>query len=161
VLMVTSLDDEQSIAQAFSVGATDYITKPVNFSVLRQRVNRLLQTSRIERHVRQLAYHDALTGLPNRALFSQQLRHKISRSSLNQKNMAVLFLDLNRFKLINDSLGHDAGDLVLKAAAERISRCVRSTDFVARLGGDEFTVIFEDLDSPQVAADISKKICDS
>lgn len=161
VLMVTSLEDEKSIAHAFSVGATDYITKPVNFSVLRQRVNRLLQTSRIERHVRRLAYHDSLTGLPNRSLFNQQLRHKINRSNLNQTKLAVLFLDLDRFKLINDSLGHDAGDLVLKAAADRISRCVRTSDFVARLGGDEFTVIFEDIDSPMIAADISKKICDA
>jgi diguanylate cyclase (GGDEF)-like protein len=161
ILMVTSLEDEQSIAHAFSVGATDYITKPVNFSVLRQRVNRLLQTSRIERHVRQLAYHDALTGLPNRAYFNQQLRHKISRASLNNKQLAVLFLDLDRFKMINDSLGHDAGDLVLKAAAERISRCVRKSDFVARLGGDEFTVVFEDIETPEIAAEISKKICDA
>ncbi len=161
ILMVTSLEDEQSIAHAFSVGATDYITKPVNFSVLRQRVNRLLQTSRIERHVRQLAYHDALTGLPNRTYFNQQLRHKISRASLNRRMLAVLFLDLDRFKMINDSLGHDAGDLVLKAVTERISRCVRKSDFVARLGGDEFTVVLEDIESSDIAVEVSKKICDS
>jgi diguanylate cyclase (GGDEF)-like protein len=161
ILMVTSLEDEQSISRAFSVGATDYITKPANFSVLRQRVARLLQTSRVEKHVRELAYHDVLTGLPNRASFNQQLRHKISRANLNGKKLAILFLDLDRFKLINDSLGHDAGDLILKAAGERINHCVRKNDLVARLGGDEFTIVLEDIDSREIAGDISNKICEA
>jgi len=131
----------------------------VNFSVLRQRVTRLLQSSRVEHHVRKLAYSDALTGLPNRAAFSQQLRHKINRASLNGSQLAVLFLDLDRFKMINDSLGHDAGDLVLKATAERIRRCVGDDDFVARLGGDEFTVVLEDLDRRDTLSQLSEKIC--
>lgn len=161
ILMVTSLEDERSIARAFSVGATDFVTKPVNFSVLRQRVNRLLQSSRVEHHVRKLAYSDVLTGLPNRAAFSQQLRHKINRASLNGSQLAVLFLDLDRFKMINDSLGHDAGDLVLKAAADRIRSCVEDGDFVARLGGDEFTVVLEDLESREAVSLISGKIAEA
>ncbi|MAT52414.1 MAG: diguanylate phosphodiesterase, partial [Porticoccaceae bacterium] len=120
-----------------------------------------LQTSKTEQYVRELAYHDVLTGLPNRAFFNQQLRHKINRADLNGKKLALLFLDLDRFKLINDSLGHDAGDLVLKAAADRILRSVRKNDMVSRLGGDEFTVVFEDIESADFAAEISKKICDS
>lgn len=159
ILMITSLEDEQSVSHAFSVGATDFVTKPVNFSVLRQRVNRLLQTSRVERHVRKLAYSDSLTGLPNRAAFSQQLRHKINRASLNGSCLAVLFLDLDRFKMINDSLGHDAGDLVLKAAADRLRHCVRASDFVARIGGDEFTVVLEEVDTPDAVARVAEKIC--
>ncbi|MCK9468545.1 MAG: EAL domain-containing protein [Porticoccaceae bacterium] len=158
ILMVTSLEDERSISRAFAAGATDFVTKPVNFSVLRQRVTRLLQSSRVEHHVRKLAYSDALTGLPNRAAFSQQLRHKINRASLNGSQLAVLFLDLDRFKMINDSLGHDAGDLVLKAAAERIKRCVRDDDFVARLGGDEFTVVMEDLPDREAISRLSERI---
>ncbi len=161
ILMVTSLEDEQSISRAFMAGATDYITKPANFSVLRQRVARLLQTSKVEKHVRKLAYQDVLTGLPNRAFFNQQLRHKISRANLNNKKIALLFLDLDRFKLINDSLGHDTGDLILKAAAERISNCVRKNDLVARLGGDEFTIVLEDVDLHEVAGEISRKISES
>lgn len=158
ILMVTSLEDEQSISRAFVAGATDYITKPANFSVLRQRVARLLQTSKIAKHVKKLAYQDVLTGLPNRAYFNQQLRHKISRANLNNKKIAILFLDLDRFKMINDSMGHDTGDLILKAAAERISNCVRKNDLVARLGGDEFTIVLEDVAQIEVAADISRKI---
>ncbi len=161
ILMVTSLEDEQSISRAFAAGATDYITKPVNFSVLRQRVRRLMQTSRVERHVRELAYQDALTGLPNRAHFNQQLRHRIYRAGLNQRQLAVLFLDLNRFKMINDSLGHDAGDLVLKEAAERISGSLGSRDLVARLGGDEFTVILEDVTSMDRVRDTCDTICEA
>ncbi|MCK9502863.1 MAG: EAL domain-containing protein [Porticoccaceae bacterium] len=161
ILMVTSLEDEKSISRAFLAGATDYITKPVNFSVLRQRVSRLLQASKAEKHVRKLAYHDVLTGLPNRAYFNQQLRHKINRANLNNKKVAILFLDLDRFKVINDSLGHDTGDLILKAAAKRISNCVRDDDFVARLGGDEFTIVLENLEVKQLAAEISEKIAHS
>lgn len=132
ILITTALDDESSIDGAFAAGATDYISKPINFAVLRQRVSRLLQASRAEAHVRRLAYQDSLTGLPNRTLFKERLEVLIGRSSSDQLH-AILFLDLNRFKLVNDTLGHEVGDLLLKAAAERLSGCVRSTDTVARI----------------------------
>jgi diguanylate cyclase (GGDEF)-like protein len=161
ILMVTSLEDEYSITKAFKGGATDYISKPVNFSVLRQRISRLVQSSKAQKHVRKLAYQDVLTGLPNRAYFNQQLRQKINRAGLNDEKLALLFLDLDRFKLINDSLGHDIGDLVLKSAAGRIKNCLRETDLVARFGGDEFTIILEGITSLDIVNDVSKKIADS
>lgn len=161
ILMITALDDEDSINRAFKAGASDYIPKPVHFSVMQQRVARMLQASRNEKHVKKLAYQDPLTGLPNRANLLQQMRVIISRAALNDEMVAVLFLDLDRFKVVNDSLGHDTGDLLLKAVAERIRRCLRENDIVARLGGDEFTIILEGLSGSALAAKVAEKIRDS
>ncbi len=159
VLIITALDDEHSIERAFSVGATDYIPKPVHFAVLRQRVARLLQASTAERRVRKLAYQDALTGLPNRALFTERLAELVARPRSESDMVAILFLDLDRFKLVNDTLGHDTGDLLLKAVAERLLGCMRAGDLVSRLGGDEFTIILDKIKSVDVVANVAKKIC--
>lgn len=158
VLIVTALEDEGAIERAFSAGAKDYITKPVHFAVLRQRVTRLLQASRAERHVRQLAYRDTLTGLPNRAQFMEHLEGLLTRTRRNGEKLALMFLDLNRFKLVNDTMGHDVGDLLIKAVAERILGCMRASDMVARMGGDEFTVVLDGVPTEDVARDISEKI---
>jgi diguanylate cyclase (GGDEF)-like protein/PAS domain S-box-containing protein len=90
--------------------------------------------------------YDTLTNLPNRALFTDRLKHASQRSSRGQHKFAVLFLDLDRFKVINDSLGHSAGDKLLVGIAERLRNCVRPQDTVARLGGDEFAILLEDMD---------------
>jgi diguanylate cyclase (GGDEF)-like protein len=161
VLIITALDDEHSIERAFSAGATDYIPKPVHFAVLRRRIGRLLHASRAEKHVRHLAYNDPLTGLPNRAMFMDYLGRILSDARRDEDRLAILFLDLDRFKMVNDTLGHDVGDRLLKAASDRIVHCVRSGDLVARLGGDEFTVIIDDVTSHTVAENVAEKICNS
>lgn len=109
-----------------------------------------------ERHIRYLASHDALTGLPNRNLLDDRLRHAIFQRGTRQ--VGVLFLDLNRFKMINDSLGHDKGDLLLKIVAERMKVALRQGDTIARLGGDEFVVVLEKIDSIEQIASISQKL---
>ncbi|CAA9518134.1 MAG: diguanylate cyclase/phosphodiesterase (GGDEF & EAL domains) with PAS/PAC sensor(s) [uncultured Thermomicrobiales bacterium] len=91
------------------------------------------------------AFHDSLTGLPNRALFMDRLDQAVARCARRQDSVVVLFLDLDRFKVINDSLGHEAGDILLIGVAERLRACLRSGDTAARLGGDEFTVLLEDV----------------
>ncbi|MDX2350665.1 MAG: response regulator, partial [Porticoccus sp.] len=161
VLMITALDNEESIVKAFAAGATDFIPKPIHFAVMKQRVSRLIQANKVEKHVKQLAYHDQLTGLPNRTNLMQQLRVMVNRAQLEEKKIAILFLDLDRFKLINDTLGHDAGDLLLKAVSDRIRRCVRNQDFIARLGGDEFTVVLEGVTDQEIVSKIAAKICDT
>ncbi len=98
-----------------------------------------------EESIKHLAYHDTLTGLPNRSLFKDRLDQVLRRQAWRQKSAAVLFLDLDRFKIINDTLGHSFGDELLKVVARRLEECLREGDTVARLGGDEFTIILQDL----------------
>ncbi len=159
VLIITGLEDEDSIETAFSVGATDYIPKPVNYSVLRRRISHLMHASKAERHMHRLAFSDSLTGLPNRTRFSNHLSNLIEKNRKINRPVAVMFIDIDRFKLINDTLGHDAGDMLLKIVAERLHHCVRDGDLVARLGGDEFTIVLDDVASRDVLALIANKIC--
>jgi len=108
--------------------------------------------------VEYLAYHDGLTGLPNRSLFSRLLTQGIAAARRHERRLAVAFLDLDRFKQINDTLGHEAGDELLKGFALRLKECVRDSDTVARLGGDEFVVLLPELADVQHAAVVAQKI---
>lgn len=107
------------------------------------------------------AHHDSLTGLPNRALFHDRLEKAIETAKRNQKKIALLFIDLDHFKEINDSLGHNFGDEILKTVSSRLQEVIREQDTVARLGGDEFTVVLEDLVQVQDASLIANKILDT
>jgi diguanylate cyclase (GGDEF)-like protein/PAS domain S-box-containing protein len=109
-------------------------------------------------HLEYIAYHDALTGLPNRTLLMDRLRHAASRAERAGNRMALLFIDLDRFKTINDSLGHAVGDAVLQAVSDRLKTLVREEDTLSRLGGDEFVVLLESVRDSQGAATVSKKI---
>ncbi|MEN3361562.1 MAG: hypothetical protein V7637_5544 [Mycobacteriales bacterium] len=112
----------------------------------------------LEEQLRHQAFHDSLTGLANRALFVDRVRHALDRRSLADSPLAVLFLDLDNFRTVNDSLGHDAGDALLIAVAERLRLCLRSSDTPARLGGDEFAVLLEDLTDRAEAATVAARI---
>lgn len=104
------------------------------------------------------ANHDDLTGLPNRVLLRERLQLEMARARRDGSQLALLFLDLDRFKSVNDTLGHDGGDQLLCVAADRLRACVREVDTVARLGGDEFVVLLTDLENPQHAAMIARQI---
>lgn len=112
----------------------------------------------LEAELRHLATHDVLTGLPNRALFSSRLEQAIGQSSRQDKKLALMLLDLDNFKQVNDSLGHQQGDQMLLLTAERLQSCTRQTDMVARLGGDEFGVILTDVKSFEDLSVIAEKI---
>ncbi len=108
-----------------------------------------------------MAHYDSLTGLPNRALLFDRLTHAINQSRRYGQELAVLFIDLDRFKFVNDTMGHEAGDTVLKAVASRIRECLRDSDTVARLGGDEFIALVTNLDRAVSAAPVASKIVES
>jgi diguanylate cyclase (GGDEF)-like protein/PAS domain S-box-containing protein len=104
------------------------------------------------------AFHDPVTNLPNRALFVERVRHAIGRARREERELGVIFLDIDDFKTINDSLGHGAGDAALIDVAKRLSASIRTSDTAARFGGDEFVVLLEDLDSTQTAVDVAERI---
>lgn len=108
-----------------------------------------------------LASHDALTGLPNRLLFNDRLKHAIDRSSRSQSELAVIFIDLDNFKHINDTLGHGVGDDFLKIVSQRLLSCVRKEDTVARIGGDEFIIMMEHFSTSGDVAGIARKMLDA
>jgi diguanylate cyclase (GGDEF)-like protein/PAS domain S-box-containing protein len=114
-----------------------------------------------EEQIKHLAYHDALTGLPNRLLFKDRLGVALTLAQRETRKLAVIFLDLDRFKIINDSLGHNAGDYLLQNVASRIQHCVRESDTVARLGGDEFILLLPMLSQAEGAARIAQKILET
>lgn len=283
VIMITSLEDEASVNMAFESGATDYISKPINWAVLRQRLNRSIKEKNTERTLKQSeafarsiidhavegiltvdvegviryinpaaeqvfgymskeiigknintifpkltyndfnyfnkedkaidtnkevtgykkdssavpieltiskflvedemhftiimrditerklyeetikfqAFYDSLTGLPNRALLKERIVIEISHSKQTNQKLAVMFLDLDRFKLINDTLGHDVGDKLLKEVAVRLKGCVGNDDTIARIGGDEFVVLLPGLVHGESVAQVASKILDA
>ncbi|MCC7435636.1 MAG: EAL domain-containing protein [Methanoregulaceae archaeon] len=135
-------------------------------AALRESEERLrLQNENLEqlvdsrtREIEHQAFHDKLTGLPNRALFMDRLSCALTKSGRSGMSTAVMFIDLDNFKLINDSLGHDKGDLLLITVADRLSECVRAGDTVARLGGDEFTLLLEGVESTARAEEVADRI---
>ena len=176
VLIVTGADDQETIDLGFEAGATQYITKPLNWPLLGRLVKYMLRSTQDlqelkakEDHLRYLAYFDHLTDLPNRRSFTEQLRRNLVNCEKNQGQMGLIMIDIDHFKRINDSIGHERGDIVLKRIASRIQTCAAemgpiATEFpgakreyaadvfaleLARPGGDEFSLIVrnpEDLD---------------
>jgi diguanylate cyclase (GGDEF)-like protein len=121
-------------------------------------VKSVVSTVVAERKVELLAYRDTLTSLPNRLLFADRLEHSIDRSARHRESLALLLVDMDDFKLVNDSFGHDAGDKLIKAVGDLLSRSLRRADTVARLGGDEFAVIVESIDGVDDAISIADNL---
>jgi diguanylate cyclase (GGDEF)-like protein len=121
----------------------------------------ITERRRNEAYIRHMAHHDELTGLPNRTLLQERAALAIDMARTSGKQLAVLLIDLDRFKQINDSLGHHAGDVVLCAVAARFKQCLRSSDTVARMGGDEFVILLPQIDSPQQAERVAAKLLEA
>ncbi|MGG6296502.1 CHASE2 domain-containing protein [Leptolyngbya sp. AN02str] len=132
---------------------------------LRRQTDELVRSNaelrQTEHQLRYLAYHDGLTGLPNRELFLDRLNQSIHWAKDRNQLVAVCFLDLDEFKRVNDTFGHDVGNLLLNAVAQRLGHCLRSSDTVARYGGDEFVVMLPGIHSPQDAATVAEKVLDT
>lgn len=204
VIMVTAKSQSEDIVEALNLGANDYITKPVDFSIALARVNTQLGRKRAEDKVQQvndelfrtnealehrvaertrdlvqanqqlriemaqreksqatiahLAHHDALTGLGNRLLFHEQLGEALQHKQRHGGELAVLFVDLDGFKTINDTLGHGTGDAVLKHLAARLKNALREGDKIGRLGGDEFAIIQIGNEQPKDATALATRL---
>jgi diguanylate cyclase (GGDEF)-like protein len=158
VMMITGLDDDASVERAYDVGAIDYITKPIKWAVLKHRVKSVVASVIAERKVELLAYRDALTDLPNRLLFADRLEQALVRADRHRESLALMVIDIDDFKLVNDSFGHEAGDKLIKAVGDLLSRSLRRADTVARLGGDEFAVIIESIDGAEDAISIADNL---
>lgn len=129
-----------------------------SFTGYRGVAREITEKKNAEERIQHLATHDVLTGLPNRGMFSQLLNEAIAASRRNGGNLAVLFVDLDRFKVINDTFGHEAGDTLLVELAERLRHSIPGPDVIARLGGDEFVVLVEDVSSTEKAAAVARRI---
>ena len=155
---MTRSDGEDILCHVKHNGIADIVGE-VNFHVV--VLSDITEQKRAEQELRYLANYDALTSLPNRSLLSERLARAIVRARREGGHVAVLFLDLDRFKDVNDSLGHATGDRVLRAAAERVQQAVGPEHTVARLGGDEFTVVLEGLAAGAEASEVAQRVIDS
>ncbi|MBF0381731.1 MAG: EAL domain-containing protein [Magnetococcales bacterium] len=179
VIFITGKNDIETETKGFACGAVDFITKPINPTVVRARVQthiiikkqrdslensnaqlirEIQERKKLEDQLRKQAEFDSLTTLPNRKLFQDRLGQAILLAQRTLKPIALMFIDLDRFKGINDTLGHDAGDELLIEAANRLSRSVRKSDTVARFGGDEFTVILPQIEHTSMVDLVARKI---
>ncbi|MCW8830576.1 MAG: diguanylate cyclase, partial [Gammaproteobacteria bacterium] len=158
VIMLTGLDDDESVERAYDFGAIDYITKPIKWAVLKHRVRSIVQRIVAERKVQRLEYKDSLTQLPNRLLFTDRLEQAIVRAERHRETIALMVVDIDDFKLVNDSFGHEAGDKLIRAVGDLLSKSLRRADTVARLGGDEFAIIIENVDGEDDAISIADNL---
>lgn len=166
IVVLTSLDEEEFAIKAVQNGAQDYLVKgsvdgnvlvrSIRYAIERHRM--LKELEEVKLRLEHLAHHDYLTGLPNRHLFYDHLNKSVARAYRHKSMLAVLFLDLDEFKQINDTLGHSSGDLLLLSVSKRLTDCIRMSDIIARLGGDEFTVILDTINSANDAAKVAQKI---
>lgn len=187
ILIVTGADDRETIDLGFEAGATQYITKPLNWPLLGRLVKYMLRTAEAyltlkqnEDHLRHLAYFDHLTDLPNRRNFNEQLRRNLADRERNGGEVGLIMIDIDHFKRINDSLGHERGDLVLQRISARLKTCLSEVSHIhsrkvdadkepsrlgldleiARLGGDEFSVLVKNPGGKKRLTEIADHLID-
>lgn len=159
VVVLSGVNDQGLALHAVRQGAQDYLVKGQGHpELLARAVRYAIERKRSEEHLTYLAQYDHLTGLVNRTLFRDRLVQAMARCKRMQQPIGLMLLDLDRFKAVNDTFGHDMGDELLKAVSERLKTCVREVDTVARMGGDEFTIILEGASSEQSILVVAKRI---
>jgi len=171
VILLTGQGDLEIDLEAMKAGASDYLIKgEINAHLLERSIRYAIERKKAEERMATMAYYDSPTKLPNRSLFQDRLRQVMARNGRNNALAAVLFLDIDDFKRVNDTLGHSVGDLLLKGVAERLSNTMRRSDSVsrrteddmfARLGGDEFTVLLSEIREFEDAAKVARRIIDA
>jgi diguanylate cyclase (GGDEF)-like protein len=166
IFLSASVDDE-SIAKGISAGGDDYLAKPFSDITLAAKIQAMQRISDMRQKLYEmtlklsvLSSTDALTGVYNRFQFDKILPEMIAQSKRNHRVFALLFIDLDHFKKINDELGHHVGDELLRSVAGRLKHCLRINDLIARMGGDEFAILISDISTEEDAARIAAKIID-
>lgn len=173
IIFVTAKDhNEEETSRSYKSGVVDILQKPVQPDVIQAKTRIFLQLDEQQRLIEQqqnalqqafaqlqdYAQHDQLTGLLNREQISSLIRRMLGKRERYKDSLAVMFLDLDHFKIINDSFGHDVGDMLLQSIASRLKKCVRDVDYVARLGGDEFCVVLTEVVPPETSSKIADRI---
>jgi len=164
ILMIADMEDRDRVLRGLNLGVNDYLSRPVDRNELVARVRTQMRRVRYAAAMRdnvqasiELALVDPLTGLNNRRYLETHLAAMLEKSVRNGRNLVLLILDIDHFKAVNDTYGHDAGDEVLQQFAERIKRVVRNADLVCRIGGEEFVVVMPDTSLP-MAQTIAERI---
>ena len=161
IVCLTAKDNPELDQAAIRGGAADYLIKDQLDTVQIERTIRYaMDRKSAESELARLAHYDALTGIPNRLLFNDRLDRALQRADRGDSPFALLYVDLDGFKTVNDMHGHDVGDKLVQGIAERLSQCIRRTDSVARIGGDEFTVLLEKINSTNDTVMVAQKIID-
>ncbi|HWG32396.1 MAG TPA: EAL domain-containing protein [Steroidobacteraceae bacterium] len=163
IVMVTGHEDSEAIRLAFEAGATDFISKPVNWALLPRRLEYILRNAAAAERIERLAYFDTLTGLPNRQRCTETAERMFAEATASNEAVAVIYLDLNSFKRVNDTFGHSVGDAVLRTVAGKLTAALESFKgalqhvTVGRFGGDEFVILLRHRDARALAIQIAEK----
>lgn len=162
IVVLSVTDDHEVAISAVRLGAQDFLVKGrVDAELLNRSIRYAIERKGGESQLAHQALHDAVTGLPNRTLFTDRLRQALAKRRRSAQAVAVMFLDLDRFKAVNDQFGHDAGDDLLIEVSRRLQALLRPTDTVARFGGDEFVILCEQFDTDDEAAAIAGRVVES
>lgn len=159
ILILSNVENEERAIMAVKHGAQDYLIKgQISGPSLSRAIRYAMERQRATQRITQLAHYDHLTGLANRGLFYERLNCAVARCNRNDMALALMFLDLDHFKEINDTLGHEYGDSILRTVASRLKKCIREIDTGVRLGGDEFAVLLEQITSVEDVAAVANRI---
>ncbi|MFV8829491.1 diguanylate cyclase domain-containing protein [Alkalihalobacterium sp. APHAB7] len=142
--------DKYNEKRWLEVSTTPLFDGPENIIRVDGMISDITKRKQLEEYLRQMAYYDDLTDLPNRKLIHKHLRKAMARSKRHQHSLSIMFIDLDGFKKVNDTLGHEGGDILLKEVANRLNSCVREEDLTGRLGGDEFMIVFEETSKDEI-----------
>jgi len=162
IIMLTGRGDHEVDVAAMQAGAADYVDKgELSAPLLERSIRYAIERVRAEEQLAYMATHDALTGLPNRRLFNDRLNVALAHAHRNRQKLAVMLLDLDHFKEVNDTLGHSVGDRLLQAVGGRLTSLLRESDTVARMGGDEFMLICPEIAQAGDATKVAPKILEA
>ncbi len=165
IIFLSASVDDASIAKGIDAGGDDYLTKPFSQITLEAKIKAMQRIAEMRNklfnmteELRVLSSTDQLTGVYNRRQFERSLLERLSAAERHKHKVALMFIDIDHFKMVNDSLGHDIGDLLLRETAERLKSCLRADDLIARIGGDEFVVILSNLEEITTVEQAAKKL---